>query len=156
MSSYKHTQIGYLMIFVTVIVAVYFGWVYIQTSSEIPEIDSSTNLLITIIMALIIFVLASFTTLTTFVDEKYFQIKFGYGIFKKKFLLDQITSVKAVKNPWYYGWGIKVIFWPYIRIYNVSGFDAVEIILKDGKIYRVGTDVSGELEVAIKKAINAR
>ncbi|MEK7656054.1 MAG: hypothetical protein AAB386_05245 [Patescibacteria group bacterium] len=36
-------------------------------------------------------------------------------------------------------------------IYNVSGFDAVEIILKNGKIYRIGTDVPKELEVAINK-----
>ena len=39
-------------------------------------------------------------------------------------------------------------------IYNVSGFDAVEIILKNGKIYRIGTDVPSELEAAIKQAIS--
>ncbi|HOX60708.1 MAG TPA: hypothetical protein PLV72_01725 [Candidatus Magasanikbacteria bacterium] len=39
-----------------------------------------------------------------------------------------------------------------MRIYNVSGFEAVEIILKDGKIYRIGTDVPGDLENAIRQA----
>ena len=46
---------------------------------------------------------------------------------------------------------MRVCFWPYMWIYNVSGFDAVEIILKNGKIYRIGTDVPKELEVAINK-----
>ena len=34
-------------------------------------------------------------------------------------------------------------------IYNVSGFDAVEIQLKNGKIYRIGTDEPKKLEQAI-------
>ena len=38
-------------------------------------------------------------------------------------------------------------------IYNVSGFDAVEIIMKNGKIYRIGTDVPEELEAAIRQVI---
>ena len=39
-------------------------------------------------------------------------------------------------------------------IYNVSGFDAVEIIMRNGKIYRIGTNTPGKLEAAIKQAIN--
>jgi len=39
-------------------------------------------------------------------------------------------------------------------IYNVSGFDAVEIIMRNEKIYRIGTNTSSELEAAIKQAIN--
>ena len=69
-------------------------------------------------------------------------------------MLKEIISAKSVKNRWYYGWGIRIWFWPYMWIYNVSGFDAVEIIMRNGKIYRVGADTSKELEVAIKQAIN--
>jgi hypothetical protein len=39
-------------------------------------------------------------------------------------------------------------------IFNVSGFDAVEIIMRNGKIYRIGTDIPSGLEAAIKQAIN--
>jgi len=39
-------------------------------------------------------------------------------------------------------------------IYNVSGWSAVEIIMKNGKIYRIGTDTPSELEAAIKQSIN--
>jgi hypothetical protein len=34
-------------------------------------------------------------------------------------------------------------------IYNVSGFDAVEIKLKNDKIYRIGTDEPKKLEQTI-------
>jgi hypothetical protein len=39
-------------------------------------------------------------------------------------------------------------------IYNVSGFDAVEITLKNGNTYRIGTDEPKELEQAILQSIN--
>ena len=154
MTTYKHTQISYLMLVLTLAVLVLFAWVYITASVEPASVDSGPNFAISVIMGLILFILASFTTLTTFIDENCFRIKFGYGIFTKMFPIKEISSVQAVKNRWYYGWGIRVWFWPYMLIYNVSGFDAVEIIMKNGKIYRVGTDVSNELEAAIKQAIN--
>lgn len=154
MTTYKHIQIGYLTLVVTLVMLVLFAWAHITSSTEPPSVDSGTNLLVTVIMALILLILASFVTLTVSIDEKYLRIKFGYGIFTKTFPLNQITSVQSVKNHWYYGWGVKVWFWPYMWIYNVSGFDAIEIIMRNGKIYRIGTDAPIELEAAIKQAIN--
>ncbi len=150
MTTYKHTQIGYLMLVVTLAVLVLFAWAQITSRTEPPSADSGTNLLVTAVMALILFILASFATLTTLIDENYLRIKFGYGIFQKKFLLREITSAQQVKNHWYYGWGIRLWLWPYKWIYNVSGFDAVEITMRNGKTYRIGTDVPKELEAAIK------
>jgi len=155
MTSYKHTQIGYLMLVVTLAVMVLFAWVYITASAEPPSVDSGPNLAVTAIMALILFMLASFATLTASVDENCLRIKFGYGIFARKFALSQIASVQAVKNHWYYGWGIRLWLWPKMWIYNVSGFDAVEITMKNGKVYRIGTDVPEKLETAIKQYINS-
>ena len=154
MTTYKHTQIGYLMLFVTLVVLALFAWAQITSRAEPPSVDSGTNLLVTAIMALILFILASFVALTVSIDENCLRIKFGYGIFTKMFPLNQIASVQSVKNRWYYGWGVRVWFWPYMWIYNVSGFDVVEIIMKNGKIYRIGTDTYGELEGAIKQSIN--
>lgn len=153
MTSYKHTQIGYLILVVTLAVLILFGWAYITASAEPPSLDSGTNFAITAIMALVLFVLASFATLTTSIDENYLRIKFGYGIFRKKFPLREIVSAKSAKNHWYYGWGIRLWLWPYMWIYNVSGFDAVEIVTGNGKIYRIGTDVPKELENALNQAI---
>ena len=154
MATYKHTQIGYLMLVVTLAVLVLFAWVYITASAEPPSVDSGPNFAVSAIMLLILFILASFATLTVSIDESYLRIKFRFGIFAKKIQLNQIASVQSVKNHWYYGWGVKVWFWPYMWIYSVSGFDAVEIIMKNGKRYRIGTDVPSELEAALKQAIH--
>ena len=152
MTSYKHTQIGYLMIIATLAVLALFAWAQITARAEPPSVDSGTNFLVIAVMVLILLTLASFTTLTTSIDEKYLKIKFGYGIFRKKFLLSEIVSIKQVKNHWYYGWGIRFWLWPKMWIYNISGFDAVELTMKNGKVYHIGTDVPNELEMAIKRA----
>jgi len=142
------------MLIVTLAVLALFAWAYSMARAEPPSVDSGTNLLVTAIMALILFILASFTTLTASIDEKYLRIKFGYGIFRKKFSLNEIISAAIVTNRWYYGWGIRLRLWPKMWIYNVSGFDAVEITMKNGKKYRIGTDESEKLKTALAVRIS--
>lgn len=150
--SYRHTQIGYLMLVITLTVLVLFTWLQITARVEPPSVDSGTNFAMTAVMILILVILASFGWLTVSVDERHVAIKFGWGIFRKKFAASEIASVTQVKNHWYYGWGIRLWFWPKMWIFNVSGFDAVEIRMKNGKIYRIGTDEPEKLETAIKLA----
>jgi len=154
MISYKHTQIGYLMIFITLAVLGLFTWVHLSALAEPPSFNSGPNFAISSVMVLILFILASFMTLIISIDEKYLGIKFGYGLFQKKLLLNEIVSVRVVKNRWYYGWGIKLRLWPTTWIYNVSGFQAVELIMKNGKIYRIGIDEPNKLESAILAVMN--
>ena len=142
--NYKHTQIGYLVIFALLGTTLLFGTILMQEDLNYP---------ILVFMILILLLLSSFVTLRVTLDEKYLKIKFGYGIYRKSFLLQEIISARTVKNHWYYGWGIRVWFWPYMLIYNISGFDAVEIKMKNNKIYRIGTDEPQKLERAITQAI---
>lgn len=148
---YKHTQIGYLMICTTLIVLAFFAWLQIMARAEPPSVDSGTNFAMTAIMALILVILASFSTLTVAIDARLLKIRFGWGIFSKTFRLAEIASVKKVKNHWYYGWGIRLWFWPKMWIFNVSGFDAIELTMKNGKIYRIGTDEPNMLSEALRK-----
>ena len=141
------------MLAVTLAILVLFSQAYILARAEPPSVDSGTNFAVTAIMALIIFILSSFCSLQVIIDDQYLKIKFGYGIYQKKFSLSDIISAKTVKNKWYYGWGIRGWFWPKMLIYNVSGFDAVEIKLKNSKTYRIGTDESNKLEQAILNSI---
>lgn len=150
---YKHTQIGYLMIATALIVLVLFVQMYMTAAAEPPSVDSGPNFAVTTLMMFIVFVIASFGSLHVSIDSKYLRIKFGYGIYRKKFLLHDIVSAQAVKNHWYYGWGIRGWLWSKMWIYNVSGFDAVEITLKNGKVYRIGTDEPQKLERAILEVI---
>jgi hypothetical protein len=143
------------MLFITLVVIVFFSWLQITARAELPSVNSGTNFAMTAVMVLVVLILASFGTLSVLIDEKYLRLKFGFGIFRKKFLASEIAEVAQVKNHWYYGWGIRLWFWPKMWIYNVSGFDAVEIRMKNGKIYRIGTDEPEKLESAIRRAVFA-
>ncbi len=142
--SYKHTQRGYLIIIAFVITISIFIITLIQTGYDIPILT---------FMLLVLFLLASFISLTVSVDKKYLKVKFGYGIFRKRLVLKDIISAKTVKNSWIYGWGVRIWFWPHMRIYNVSGYDAVELKMKDNKTFRIGTDEPQKLFKAINKVI---
>jgi len=143
-SIYQHTQTGYLIIYIFFAILIKFA--FLST-----KVGLSPTLLATMIFVLLI--LSSFLTLKVTINDKYLKVKFGYGLFRKKFLLSEIASVKTVKNRWYYGWGIRIWFWPHMHIYNVSGFDAVEIKMRNDKRYRIGTNDPQNLEQAIKQVI---
>ena len=151
--SYKHTQIGYFMLVVTLAVLILFILARISAASEPLSVDSGSNFAVSVLMVLVLFILASFASLTVWIDDQYLRIKFGYGIFAKQFALSEIVSVRKAKNHWYYGWGIHLWLRPKKWLYTVSGFQAVEITLKNGNVYLIGTDVPTELETAIKQAI---
>jgi hypothetical protein len=142
---YKHTQIGKLMITIMIIMGCYFIYLFTQFGLD---------LVFGLVSALVVFLLASFSSLTAEVGDTSLRIKFGYGIYRKKFLLERIESAKAVRNHWYYGWGIRYWMKPKMWIFNVSGFDAVELRMKGGNIYRIGTDEPEELEQAINQVIH--
>jgi len=91
---YQHTQRGRLMMFILLATIFYFWFIFKQTGS---------NLIFYITMFFVLFLLFSFLSLNVVIDDKYLRIKFGYGIFKKKFILKEIVSAKSVKNHWYYG-----------------------------------------------------
>ena len=139
---YQHIQIGYLMItvytlgilFIACLMAIYgFNWIAF------------------VVLIILGVCLVLFATLTVVIDEDVLEIRFGPGVIRKKFPLKDIESCRVVKNPWYYGWGIRLT--PHGWLYNVSGFHAVEIKMKTGKKYRIGTDVPNDLEKTIKQSI---
>lgn len=152
MERYKHTQIGYLMLFSMLAILVFFSWLQMTARAELPSVDSGANFAMTGVMVFILFILVSFSTLTVVIDDQFLRIRFGWGIFRKKFSLSEIAEVKKVKNHWYYGWGIRFWFWPRRWIFNVSGFDAVQLTMKNGKVYCIGTDEPDKLESALRHA----
>lgn len=141
---YEHTQIGRLMIIILVAMVLFFWYILAQAS-----FDKRVLFLMLPILLLIL----SFVTLKVIINKNYIKLKFGYGIFWKRFPLKEIVSAKSVKNHWYYGWGIRIWLWPRMIIFNVSGFDAVEIRMKNGRVYRIGTDKPKALEMAINREI---
>lgn len=144
---YQHTQTGLLtrrlLRAISIITAGSGLFVALRsTLRSIPLLASSA----------IVFVCATlFDSLTVRVSHDLVEISFGIGIIRKQFDVGNIRRASVVKNKWYYGWGIRLT--PHGWLYNVSGLDAVEILMDNGKQYRIGTDQPNELENAISTVI---
>jgi hypothetical protein len=136
---YNHTQVGWLIvaigaaadaIAVISIVAAGLAWVAIFP----------------VVATLLVFAL--FGSLKTSVDTTHFRLAFGVGLVHRSWQVEEIRRAEAVRNPWWLGWGIR--FMPGRVVFNVSGFDAVEIETRAGKVYRVGTDDARGLLTALQ------
>ncbi len=95
-----------------------------------------------------------FAVLNVRVDHEQIIIRFGIGLIRKTFPVKNIESHSVVRNPWYYGWGIRRT--PHGWLYNVSGFSAVELLMKDGKSCRIGTDDPAGLYDAIETVLSGK
>ncbi len=115
-------------------------------------LSGNTNPFLLIILAALAVSLLLFSILTVKVDGEEVSVRFGVGLIRKRFPLSEIESHSAVRNPWYYGWGLRRT--PIGWLYNVSGLEAVEITLKDGRKVRIGTDDPAGLEAAIGAALS--
>jgi hypothetical protein len=142
---YEHTQVGYVIIVAMAAVMVLIG--VILANAGINWI--AIGVLVVIAVALVLF-----PSLTVVIWEEELEVRFGPGLIRKRFKLNDIESCRVVRNPWYYGWGIRLT--PHGLLFRVSGFHAVEIKLRTGKKFRIGTDVPQELEEAINNAIYSR
>ena len=92
-----------------------------------------------------------FFNLTITVDDREVRAVFGVGLVRKTARLEDIAAAEVVRNRWWYGWGVKytVKGW----LYSVSGLDAVEVRLKNGKRFRLGTDEPEVLCAVIRRAL---
>ena len=107
---------------------------------------------VTVGLALILgIVLALCHSLTVRVSRSEIALSFGVGLIRKQFPIGDISSASIVQNRWYNGFGIRKIRGGWL--YNVSGFDAIEIQLKNERKYRIGTNQPKELLAAVESAL---
>jgi hypothetical protein len=138
---YRHTQTGWVILGVMAALA---AFIMIQlpgptaTPSRIP------------ILAVLGLVALLFSTLAVEVDGETIRLRFGVGLIRKRIGLAEVRAWQAVRNPWYCGWGIRL--GPRGQLWNVSGFDAVELALPNDRRFRVGTDEPDALVSAITRA----
>lgn len=90
-----------------------------------------------------------FHSLTIEVSEGELRWCFGPGLIRKRVALDMIASVKPVRTNVLEGWGIHLS--RYGWLYNVSGFDAVAIRMKNGQHFALGTDEPEKLAALFPK-----
>lgn len=143
MTGYKHTQIGYFLVTVYSIVVLFLGYLNIM---------ANFHPLTLIGLIIVLAILGTFARLTVTVDDQMIKIQFGFRIIRKAFPLKEIEAFGVVRNPWYYGWGIRLT--PRGWLFNVSGFSAIELQMTNGKRYRIGTDDPDNLAKALNEALH--
>jgi hypothetical protein len=102
------------------------------------------------VVAVLLLAALAFWALTVEVTEDELVVAFGPGWFRKRFGIEEILGARVVRNPWYYGWGIRLT--PHGWLYNVSGLDAVELELRGDRRFRIGTDEPERLLEAVRQA----
>lgn len=101
-----------------------------------------------VVLVVLTGVLLLFWSLTIEVDQMQLRCFFGPGLIRRDIPLHEIVSARAVRNRWYYGWGIRLT--PHGWMFNVSGLEAVELGLASGRRFRIGTDRPGEVVAALE------
>ena len=152
MDHYENTQPGTFIRIMTGSWVVFSG-VLAVVMLALGEKEAAIVLgLITVMLAVINgIVFALFHSLTVRVSRSEIALSFGVGLIRKQFPIGDISSASIVQNRWYNGFGIRKIRGGWL--YNVSGFDAIEIQLKNERKYRIGTNQPKELLAAVVSAL---
>ncbi len=141
MIRYHHRQVGSLVLCIG-------GFTVLLLVSLLYFVEANPVGIAVLFILLLCFGL--FWALTVEVTESDVILRFGFGLIRKRFPLGSIVNARAVRNKWYFGWGIRLL--PRGWLYNVSGLDAVEIETMDRSVHRIGTDQPSELLRAIRDA----
>lgn len=140
---YEHTQPGTLIRFLLGGFTVFFGGYLLFVWSRG---DQSIWILTPILILGLL--LPLFHSLTVTVDTNLIEVAFGIGIIRKRFFMEDVASVEATKSHWYNGWGIRLIHKGWL--YNVSGYDVVQLNLRNGRVVQIGTNDPNGLLSAIE------
>ena len=140
MTRYEHTQIGRVIIWslLPIIVIASAGLI----SHHPPPF---------IVLLLLLICIVLFYRLKITIEDQTLCASFGPGIIRKRVRLAEIVGCEPIRIRWWYGWGIHLT--PCGWLYNVSGFDAVAITLRNGKKVALGTDDPYGLVTAIRDSI---
>jgi hypothetical protein len=144
--SYRHTQ-------KTPSSVIYIGGALMGVIVVGSLFSGRTGTLVLSILLTVVFVIATsaFGRLTVEVDDTSLQASFGWGWPRKSLELSTASTVRIVRNRWWYGFGIRLI--PHGSLWNVWGLDAVEFDLATGKVLRIGTDEPEALFAAITRTV---
>ena len=143
MTRYEHTQIGHVIIWsLLAIILIASGGLIGPLSHHEPPVIVSIILLVCLVL---------FYRLRITIQGETLCVSFGPGIIRKRVPLARIAGCEPIRIRWWYGWGIHLT--PCGWLYNVSGFDAVVITLRDGKKFAFGTNDPDGLTAGIRDAI---
>jgi hypothetical protein len=141
MTRYEHTQIGHVIIWSLLAIILIASGLAGLSHREIPLVVS-----IILLTCLVLFYKLRIT-----IDGETLCASFGIGVIRKRVGLAEIAGFEPIRTRWWYGWGVRLT--PSGWLYNLSGFDAVAITLRDGRKFALGTDDPHGLTAGIRDAI---
>lgn len=145
MEIYRHRQFGKVSIFSLGLAAA----LILIVTEWLPSSPGSA--VATVVLGILLASLVLFHSLSVAITPERVAVWFGIGLIRRTFRTLDIRDARAVRNPWYYGWGVRLT--PHGWMFNVSGLDAVELELRDGRRFRIGTDEPDRLVAALRQVI---
>jgi len=137
---YEHTQIGHVIIW-SLLAIILIANGLTGALAHWPAVVVSLILLVCLVL---------FYKLRITIQDETLCVSFGPGIIRKRIRLAEIVGCEPIRIRWWYGWGIHLT--PRGWLYNVSGFDAMAITLRNGQKFAVGTDDPDGLVDAMRRS----
>ncbi len=143
--AYRHRQVGVVTLVVLVGAAIVADVAALAVHAPSAALASvAVTSLLLLIVALV------FSSLTVEIDDRELRAYFGPGITAKRVALADVARAEVMPSSFWSGWGVRVTTRG--MLYNVSGKGAVELTLKNGQRFRIGTDDDEGLRNAIARA----
>lgn len=138
---YLHRQWGSLLLVTLLLPAAFCLWLA----------SARGNPWLYLLAAAFIVVAWLFSSLTIQVNDRELVSWFGPGFWHVHAPLERIVAAERTTSSGLEGWGIRITMRG--MLYNVSGRDAVEIQLDDGRRFRLGTDDPEGLVAALRSRV---
>lgn len=145
--SYRHRQVGLIFGAVALVILV-LGLALLPTIS--PRAEQYAWAIIGVPIVIVFVTLLLFSVLEISIDSQRLCWQFLPGFIKKSVLLADIIEAKPTRSSFIYGWGIHYTNRGWL--YNVSGFGAVHIRMRNGKQFMLGSDEPAALAEAINRS----
>ncbi len=144
--AYRHRQVGTVMGVVALAVLL-LGLVLVRALSLRGE--QYSWLIVGLPLLITVITLALFSVLEVSIDSQRLTWRFPPFI-TKSILLADVLEAKPTRTSFIYGWGIHYTDRGWL--YNVSGFGAVHIRMRNGKQFMLGSDEPAALAEAINRS----
>lgn len=128
----RQTSIMLLVIFGVIMLGMTLAWIKQWGTNPMPTV------IYIFMMVLFAGVILLFFNMQTVIDNRNITVIYGIGVLKFIIPLDRISSVRCVRNRWYYGAGIR--YMPDGIMYSINFTNAVELSDRiSPKKIRIGT-----------------
>ena len=155
-SVYDHIQQGalarYIAVAVLVVVILMFAMVLFSAASVASRLAALAVVTLAALSSGLAILAIRHQRVT--VTSKQIVVTMGLRFIRRVFPLEQVRNAEPVRNPWYYGWGVRLT--PDGWMFNISGFRAVRLTLQTGQRFRIGTDEPEALAAAVHQALGDR